>query len=98
MKRSAEVPRADSPGVIEAGAVYTLDEFQRRLRLGQHAMREARRAGLRVRRIGRRAYVMGQGRARLSRVSHEMRTRRWIANSATWSGQRISKCPRASAR
>ena len=47
------------PGVIVADAVYTLGEAQRRLRLGQHAMRQARRAGLKVRRIGRRGYVLG---------------------------------------
>ena len=49
-----------SPGEIVADAVYTLDEIQRRLGLGRHAMREARRKGLRVARIGRRGYVRGR--------------------------------------
>jgi len=50
----------DSPGVIVADAVYRLDEIQNRLKLGQHALRQARRAGLRIRRIGRRGYVLGR--------------------------------------
>lgn len=53
-------PRLDPPGHIAADTLYTLAEIQSRLRLGQHAMRQARRAGLRVRRIGRRAYVLGR--------------------------------------
>jgi hypothetical protein len=47
-------------GLITADALYTLGEIQQRLKLGQHAMRQARRAGLPVRRIGRRAYVLGR--------------------------------------
>lgn len=46
------------PEVISAGDVYTLGEFQRRMQLGVHAMRECRRAGLPVKRIGRRAYIV----------------------------------------
>jgi hypothetical protein len=48
------------PGHVTADALYTLDEIQQRLKLGQHAMRQARRAGLKVRRIGRRAFVLGR--------------------------------------
>lgn len=47
-------------GMIQADALYRLDEFKRRLGLGVHAMREARRAGLRVVRIGKRGYVLGK--------------------------------------
>ncbi len=50
---------ADAPGVIDGTAIYTLGEFQDRLKLGQHAMRQARRAGLPVRRVGRRGYILG---------------------------------------
>ena len=53
-------PRPDAPGLVTADALYTLAEIQERLKLGQHAMRQARRAGLRVRRIGRRGYVLGR--------------------------------------
>ena len=59
MKRGPENHRPTVPGLIEAGAVYTLPEVQQRLQLGDHALRQARRAGLRVRRVGRRAYVLG---------------------------------------
>ena len=52
--------RPDAPGHITADALYTLAEIQERLKLGQHAMRQARRAGLKVRRIGRRAFVLGR--------------------------------------
>jgi hypothetical protein len=47
-------------GHVTADSLYTLNEIQERLQLGQHAMRQARRAGLRVRRIGRRGYVLGR--------------------------------------
>lgn len=57
---TATTPRPDAPGLVTADALYTLAEIQDRLKLGQHAMRQARRAGLRVRRIGRRAYVLGR--------------------------------------
>jgi hypothetical protein len=53
-------PRPDAPGLITSDALYTLSEVQERLKLGQHALRMARRAGLRVRRIGRRGYVLGR--------------------------------------
>ena len=53
-------PRPDAPGLVTADSLYTLTEIQDRLKLGQHAMRQARRAGLRVRRIGRRAFVLGR--------------------------------------
>lgn len=52
--------RPDAPGLIVADSLYTLAEIQARLKLGQYAMRQARRAGLRVRRIGRRTYVLGR--------------------------------------
>jgi hypothetical protein len=53
-------PRPDSPGLVTADSLYTLSEIQDRLKLGQHAMRQARRAGLKVRRIGRRGFVLGR--------------------------------------
>lgn len=53
-------PRPEAPGHISGDCLYTLSEIQERLKLGQHAMRQARRAGLPVRRIGRRAYVLGR--------------------------------------
>ena len=45
---------------IEDGVSYPLPEFERRSGLGRHAMARARREGLRVYRVGGRAYVRGQ--------------------------------------
>jgi len=47
-------------GEISADGMYTLAEIRRRLGLGIYAMREARRQGLPVRKIGRRSYVLGR--------------------------------------
>lgn len=48
-----------SPGVIEAGAVYRIEEFKRRVGWGSHAMRQARRAGMKVVYTAGRAYIRG---------------------------------------
>ena len=53
-------PRNDPSGEIRSDSVYTLDEIKTRLGLGVAAMRTARRRGLTVRRIGRRAFVLGR--------------------------------------
>ncbi|MFV0443670.1 MAG: hypothetical protein ACK5Q5_08880 [Planctomycetaceae bacterium] len=47
------------PGVIERGAVYSLDEFLLRTGLSTAAYKQARRAGLRVRRAHKRAFIIG---------------------------------------
>ncbi|HBO43750.1 MAG TPA: hypothetical protein DD670_07430 [Planctomycetaceae bacterium] len=47
-------------GEIRSDALYTLDEIRRRLGLGSHAVREARRRGLPVRKIGRKCFVLGR--------------------------------------
>ena len=49
-----------SDGSIRADELYSLTELRRRLDLGQGALRTARRRGLRVRRIGRKSYVLGR--------------------------------------
>lgn len=51
---------ATPAGAITGDSLYTLAELKLRLGLGVHAMRTARRHGLRVRRIGRRGYVLGR--------------------------------------
>lgn len=48
-----------SPGYIAPGHVYVADEVRSRLRIGAWAWRSMRRAGLRVRYVGGRAYVLG---------------------------------------
>ena len=49
-----------SPGEIKGDSLYTLAEVKARLGLGLTAMRTARRNGLKVRRIGRRGFVLGE--------------------------------------
>ena len=60
MVKTATLDHADAPGLVTSDALYTLAEVQARLKLGQSAMRQARRAGLKVRKIGRRRYVLGR--------------------------------------
>ena len=47
------------PLAIEKGKVYPLAEFVRIVHFGRHAMRAARKRGLRVRYSGNRAFVFG---------------------------------------
>ncbi len=47
-------------GEIHPDVMYPLPEFQERSGLGKAAMREARQKGLKVRRVGRRHYVLGK--------------------------------------
>jgi hypothetical protein len=49
-----------SVGEISGDSLYTMDELQLRLGLGRAALRAARREGLIVKRIGRRAYCYGR--------------------------------------
>lgn len=49
-----------SVGEIKADAMYTLEELRSRTGLGLAALRTARRSGLKVRRVGRRGYVLGK--------------------------------------
>lgn len=60
MAKNANLDRTDAPGLVSSDCLYTLDEIRDRLGLGQAAMRQARRAGLPVRKIGRRRYVLGR--------------------------------------
>lgn len=48
------------PGVISLNSAYRLDEAKRRLGMSEHAMRQARRRGLKVRYVGRRGYLLGR--------------------------------------
>jgi hypothetical protein len=60
MSRAPSI-RTDTPGTIEAGVLYRVDEAQRRLGLGYDGWRSLRRAGLeaRIRQIGGRGFVLG---------------------------------------
>ncbi|MCE5268287.1 MAG: helix-turn-helix domain-containing protein [Planctomycetaceae bacterium] len=59
MSRSQREPDTIA-GEIHADGMYTLAEIRARLGLGTYALREARRHGLPVRKIGRRSYVLGK--------------------------------------
>jgi hypothetical protein len=48
------------PGVVRADELYTLDELKRRLGVEVYALRQMKRAGLRVVQFGRRSYVLGR--------------------------------------
>ena len=47
------------PGAILSDALYRLDEAAARLGWGGHALRAARRRGLKIHRCGKRGYVCG---------------------------------------
>lgn len=52
--------KAASTGPIRADEIYTLDDFKARVRWSQHAMRSARRRGLRVFLEGGIGFVRGK--------------------------------------
>ena len=47
------------PGTINVDTLYRLDEAAARLGWGDHALRAARRRGLKIHRSGNRNYVLG---------------------------------------
>jgi hypothetical protein len=47
-------------GYVAANEMYTLGEIKQRLGLGAHALRTARRRGLRILHIGRSDFVLGK--------------------------------------
>lgn len=58
-RRSAG-PAQYIPGAIVGDALYRLDEAAARMGWGGHALRAARRRGLKVHRCGKRGYVSGR--------------------------------------
>ena len=58
--RSARSEQRSAPGFIAADCLYTLSEVKARLKLGDAALRRARRDGLKVRQIGRQRYLLGR--------------------------------------
>ena len=50
----------DPPGFIQGDSLYTLDEIERRLGLKQWARKEAVKKGLRIKKIGRKSFILGQ--------------------------------------
>jgi hypothetical protein len=53
-------PTSTVPGAILPDAVYRLDELAARAGWGGHALRAARRRGLKIHRHGKRGYVLGR--------------------------------------
>lgn len=49
-----------TPGAILPDALYRLDEAAARMGWGAHALRAARRRGLKVHRSGKRGYIVGR--------------------------------------
>jgi len=47
-------------GTIEGHVLYSLSEFQRRTGWGRHALRQAKKRGLRIRYSGRNGFVLGR--------------------------------------
>jgi hypothetical protein len=65
MKRSDRARPSDRPppyvpGAILSDALYRLDEAAARLGWGGHALRAARRRGLKIHRCGKRGYCLGR--------------------------------------
>jgi len=59
-RRPPQRPAGPGPsGSIQAGEVLTLAELKRRLGWGEHAIRQARRAGLRLIPFGREKFALG---------------------------------------
>jgi hypothetical protein len=58
--RRSEGPPQYVPGAIVSDALYRLDEAAARLGWGGHALRAARRRGLKIHRCGKRGYVAGR--------------------------------------
>ena len=58
--RLSDRPPPSVPGAILSDALYRLDEAAARLGWGGHALRAARRRGLKVHRCGKRGYVAGR--------------------------------------
>jgi hypothetical protein len=58
-KPPTERPAPPVPGAIFPDALYRLDEACLRAGWGGHALRQARRRGLKIHRCGKRGYVAG---------------------------------------
>lgn len=52
--------KQEPPGVIRADESYTLREFRLRSGLGDYALRQARRAGLKITPVGKKRYILGR--------------------------------------
>jgi hypothetical protein len=60
MERQEQAVRHRLPGEICSGVLYRADELKGRMGWSDSAFRSARRRGLKVRRDGKRAYILGE--------------------------------------
>ena len=58
--RPSAIQAPGIPGAILPDALYRLDEAAARMGWGAHALRAARRRGLKVHRSGKRGYIVGR--------------------------------------
>jgi hypothetical protein len=58
--RKPSRPDVAAPLGVTLDVVYPIAEFQRRLNVGRHFLRAARRAGLKVSRFGNRSFISGK--------------------------------------
>ena len=58
--RPTDRPPQLVPGAILSDALYRLDEAAARMGWGGHALRAARRRGLKIHRCGKRGYIAGR--------------------------------------
>jgi hypothetical protein len=59
VSRCTEPFATDAGAGIDASGIYPLSTFMRRMKLGRHWCRSARRAGLPVRRQSGRSFIVG---------------------------------------
>lgn len=60
MERRDCQPRRYTPGEVRPNVLYRLDELKARMGWSDSALRAAKQRGLKVRRDGKRAYLMGE--------------------------------------
>jgi hypothetical protein len=58
-EKGAKAAKSKGPGIIEAGACYTLQEFQSRTGIKRAGLRRLRRDGFPVRYCGKLAFIVG---------------------------------------
>jgi len=60
MEERGQRLRPHTPGEVHHSALYRVDELKARMGWSDSALRSARRRGLKVRRDGKRAYILGE--------------------------------------
>ena len=75
-RKGGSIPKPASAGPIDANAIYSLPDFKARTRWSNHALRTAKRRGLKVFVEGGTGFVRGQDfHEYLARIADEMGTK-----------------------